>query len=227
VASKAKTYQPQVLLVHGQQLTQTLLSSFLSEQDMLVSAVGTLAGANEVLKSRPIDLVITDLTLDDAKISKSDFLTFINGTSNTGTVIFTSVPDPRLLGIELNQIPRHAAYVLSDQSTSLTDLLEACRFVISGRAPTKYRHHLLANHPLAELSRSQLNVLSLVAAGASNTEIAKQRGTTVRAVENLMKRTLAAMKLDGSLDSNSRVKAVLIYLKTMGIKSPTRLESNR
>jgi DNA-binding NarL/FixJ family response regulator len=69
--------------------------------------------------------------------------------------------------------------------------------------------------------------LSLVASGASNTEIAKQRGTTVRAVENLMKRTLSAMKLDGTSDSNSRVKAVLLYLETLGIETPTRLDSNR
>jgi DNA-binding NarL/FixJ family response regulator len=227
VATKAKTYRPQVLLVNINQLEQQLLFDYLSAHDLVVTAASSFAQASEILKTKPIDLVITDLILEERKISKAEFLSFINGNSNTGTVIFTSVPDPRLLGIELNQIPRHAAYIVSDQESSLSNLLEACRFVLSGRVPTKHRHHLLAKHALAELSRSQLNVLSLVAAGASNTEIAKQRGTTVRAVENLMKRTLSAMKLDGSPDSNSRVKAVLIYLETMGIKTPTRLDSNR
>jgi DNA-binding NarL/FixJ family response regulator len=227
VATKPKTYRPHVLLVNNQPLLQKLLVDHLTARDLFVHPVNSLAQATDYLKVNSVDLVITDLILDEKEVSKREFLSFINGDSNTGIAIFTSVPDPRLLGIELNQIPRHAAYVVSNQKSSLTDLVEACRFVISGRTPTKYRQHLLAKHELAELSRSQLNVLSLVASGASNTEIAKQRGTTVRAVENLMKRTLSAMKLDGTSDSNSRVKAVLLYLETLGIETPTRLDSNR
>lgn len=225
MAARTKSYIPQVLLVNANPLLLNLLEDYLADRDLLVSTAKSFTEATEFSKRTSFDLVITDLILDDAKISKANFLAFLNGDSHTGTVIFTSVPDPRLLGIELNQIPRNAAYVVSDQGSSLTDLIEACRFVISGRTPTKYRQHLLAKHELADLSRSQLNVLSLVAAGASNTEIAKQRGTTVRAVENLMKRTLSAMNLDGTLDSNSRVKAVLLYLETMGIQTPTRLDS--
>ena len=226
MAARTKSYIPQVLLLNSNPLLVNLLEDYLEDRDLVVSTAKSFTQATEILKSRSFDLVITDLILDDAKISKAGFLALLNGDSNTGTVIFTSVPDPRLLGIELNQIPRQAAYVVTDQESSLTDLIEACRFVISRRTPTKYRQHLLAKHKLADLSRSQLNVLSLVASGASNSEIAKQRGTTVRAVENLMKRTLSAMNLDGSLDSNSRVKAVLLYLETLGIETPTRLDSN-
>lgn len=227
MATKAKTYQPQVLLVNSQPLVQNLLVDYLTGRALIVKAVDSFIQATDFVKNTSVDLVITDLIFDDAEITKRDLLTFINGDSNAGTVIFTSVPDPRLLGIELNQIPRHVAYVVSDQASSLSHLLEASRLVIAGKAPTKFRQHLLAEHSLSELSRSQLNVLSLVAAGASNTEIAKQRGTTVRAVENLMKRMLSSMKLDGTLESNSRVKAALLYMQTMGIKTPTRLDSNR
>jgi DNA-binding NarL/FixJ family response regulator len=71
-------------------------------------------------------------------------------------------------------------------------------------------------HPLSEVSRSQLEVLKLVALGRSNTEIAEARGTTVRAVENLVKRALEAAGIT-STEGNSRVLAARQFIKVAGL----------
>jgi len=228
MVSKPTAQKPSFLLVNSQPLVLNLLAQFLGDHDIQVKTATSFAQALGVLSNEKIDIVITDFIFDELKISKQRFLEVLKLSTkeNIGVVVFTSVPDPRLLGIELSEIPRSAAYVISDKASSPKELLEACRLVILGRPLSKFRQHLQSEHALSALSRSQLNVLGMVASGASNTEIAKQRGTTVRAVENLMKRTLLAMKPDAASDTNSRVMAALMYMETLGIKTPTILDAN-
>jgi DNA-binding NarL/FixJ family response regulator len=71
-------------------------------------------------------------------------------------------------------------------------------------------------HQLSEVSRSQLEVLKLVALGRSNTEIAESRGTTVRAVENLVKRALEAAGINSG-EGNTRVVAAREFIKVAGL----------
>ena len=68
----------------------------------------------------------------------------------------------------------------------------------------------------SSISRSQIQVLQLMAAGLSNQQIADQRGTTIRAVENLIKRALEAAGIDDSQGLHTRVSASREYLRAIG-----------
>jgi DNA-binding NarL/FixJ family response regulator len=80
-----------------------------------------------------------------------------------------------------------------------------------------YRDDKTVEHRFSEASRSQLAVLQMIALGMSNQQIAKERGTTIRAVENLVKRAFESAGVDVENDANPRVTAAREYIKVAGM----------
>ncbi len=89
--------------------------------------------------------------------------------------------------------------------------------MLRDRVDSRLRHHLDQNRPMADLSKKQVSVLQLLAVGYSNAQIANKRGTTVRAVENLVKRAFEAAQIDLENSSNPRVTAAREFIKVAGM----------
>jgi DNA-binding CsgD family transcriptional regulator len=70
---------------------------------------------------------------------------------------------------------------------------------------------------VARCSARQLELLRMIALGYSNERIARERGTGVRAVEQLIHRTYARLDLRGDSDANARVQAVRAYVAAFGM----------
>jgi DNA-binding NarL/FixJ family response regulator len=85
------------------------------------------------------------------------------------------------------------------------------------RVSKTFRDDKVGQHQLANVSRSQLDVLRMVAMGLSNHEIAAQRGTTVRAVEHLVKRAFSAAGVDVEAPGNARVTAARQFISVAGM----------
>lgn len=164
------------------------------------------------------------LVTDVLQTTKWQFTKFVNAVqsedSNLIFIFFTGVPEPLVAGLENNVIPRSAAYIRSTGNSALGLLRDALVAAGRSRIPAHLREHLLAKHGLKALSRSQMHVLRCMVAGRSNTEIAAIRGTTVRAVENLNKRTLASLGIEHESTAAARGHAVNLYLETIGMKIP-------
>jgi len=62
-----------------------------------------------------------------------------------------------------------------------------------------------------------LDTLRLIAEGWSNAEIAKQRGSSMRAVEKAVARTFDALGLNRTPNVNPRVAAATLYARTFGL----------
>jgi DNA-binding CsgD family transcriptional regulator len=89
--------------------------------------------------------------------------------------------------------------------------------VIGKTDSQKFRDDVRSSHPLSRISKSQLEILRLVALGHSNQEIAAIRGTTLRAVEGLLKRTIASAGIEISDMAHGRVLAAREFMKAAGL----------
>lgn len=69
---------------------------------------------------------------------------------------------------------------------------------------------------LGNLTRTQLQVLRLVAEGLSNSEIAERRGGSIRSVEHVIQRIFIALGLVNDPSINLRVAAARIYIESAG-----------
>ena len=134
-----------------------------------------------------------------------------------GLVFLTNLPEPRLIGFESKSIPKRAVYLNKSRLASSGVLVKAIEASRSGRVDASLRDDLNVISSLPDLSKSQIDVLRMVADGLSNQEIAERRGTGLRAVENLLHRAYESMGIDVEAGSgNIRVNAALTYLKAIG-----------
>ena len=99
-------------------------------------------------------------------------------------------------------------------------LLEALELVLSDGDPSgRFREDRERIDPLGRLSAAQRDTLRLIAEGLSNEEIAKQRSTSVRAVEAMVSRIFAVLDVAGDSRISPRVAATRIYAAHAGLPS--------
>ncbi|MEG0028680.1 MAG: response regulator transcription factor [Aurantimicrobium sp.] len=135
-----------------------------------------------------------------------------------GIVLLTSYDDPRLLGENPDFIPAGTKYLLKRDITDITAVIEAL-----GAAPGSNKL-LGRKNPDAfgtKLSENQLSILKLVAEGLSNTEIARRRGVSEKAIEGTISRLATKLSLEKDAAHNQRVHIARVYFRAMGVNLDT------
>ena len=131
--------------------------------------------------------------------------------------MLTHLPDPRFAGEDSKSIPKRAAYIRKETITKPGALVEIIERVLRDEVHAELRQDLDPERPLGALSKSQIGVLRSIALGLSNAEIAEQRDSTVRAVEQLIRRTLVAAGIEGDPSLSTRTSAARAYIEAAGL----------
>jgi len=113
-------------------------------------------------------------------------------------------------------VPDRAGFLRKDMVGDPDVLIDAIEAVLRDN-PREHRHDRLTDRPLHELTPRQLEVLRLVSLGLSNGAIARERGTTERAVELLLQSALRALGVPDHPDVNRRVEGVRRYVAATGL----------
>lgn len=206
-----------VLVVEDEPLVRSLLSSLLENDGFTVKAVSNSAEAREIIKDFEPQVAILDIELGDGP-SGIDLSHILRAElPKVGIVFLTHIPEPRVVGIENRNIPKNAAYLRKDRLADAGVLKQAITAASKDRVTKSLRDDKLSIHQLSNVSRSQLDVLRMVAMGLSNHEIAAQRGTTVRAVEHLVKRAFMSAGVDQDSSGNLRVVAARQFISVAGM----------
>lgn len=209
-------FKRHVVVVENESLLRDLIARSLEAKGFEVTTAANAADAKRACSSVDPDAVVLDIELGPGP-NGFEFAEYLNRTTpDVGVVFLTNLPDARFAGDDSRTIPKRAAYLRKSQLVDTQDLIDALEAVLNERVGVQYRHDLDGTRPLAKLSRRQLAVLGLVAKGLSNSQIAEQRGTTVRAVEGIISRIFEALNLDNSGTYNARVEAARHYLKATG-----------
>jgi DNA-binding NarL/FixJ family response regulator len=163
------------------------------------------------------DIAILDIELGDGSTG-IDLSHILRKTNPEIVLVFlTHIPEPRVVGLDNKAIPKNAAYLVKDRMADPGVLIEAIEAAVRDRAGRGFRDDKNLEHKFADASRSQLAVLQMIALGMSNQQIAKERGSTIRAVENLVKRAFESAGVDVDNDANPRVTAAREYIKVAGM----------
>jgi DNA-binding NarL/FixJ family response regulator len=97
-------------------------------------------------------------------------------------------------------------------SAVLVDAIEA---VLLERGIEDFRHDKLENRPLANLSRTQLEILRLISEGKTNQQIADDRGRSLSATESAVTRTLEELGIPKDAELNVRVAATRKFFEAI------------
>lgn len=206
-----------VLVVEDESILRSLVSSQLINQGYEVQTAGSAADARKIAEGFKPDVYCLDIELGKGA-NGIDLAHAIRTTDPKASIVFlTNIPEPRFIGVDSKAIPRGAAYLYKPKINDPTELSFAIESARRNKVDSKLRDDKNPTHELRNVSRSQLDVLHMVALGMSNAEIANARGTTLRAVENLINRACEAANINKESGSNQRVKAARMFIKVAGL----------
>lgn len=208
-------FKLRVLVVDDEPLVRSLLTEVVKTLGYEVRAAESAADARKICQTFDADVAIIDVDLGPGP-NGFDLAATLRALNSAIAIIFlTNLVEPKLAGRSGKDLPSGYAYLVKSRISDTATLNEVIRQVSRGKGGD-YRDDLQADNPLSELSRSQLDVIRLLAQGKSNEEIAEIRGTTVRAVRMILVRAFDALGIEEDAGPEKRVQAAIKYLKTTG-----------
>ena len=136
----------------------------------------------------------------------------------TGVLLLSHYVEPSYALRLLEEHPERVGYLIKERVFDGAILIDALRRITDGETvvdPTIVSRLVGRRRradPLAELTRREREVLSLVAEGLSNGAIAARLFVTPRTVEAHVKQIFLKLRLAANPESHRRVLAVLAYL---------------
>jgi DNA-binding NarL/FixJ family response regulator len=202
-----------LLIVEDEPLLRELFAVALEARGFEVETAATAADARRTFARFDPDGVVLDIDLGPGP-NGFDLATILRKLSPQLAIVFlTDMSDPRFAGSRSTDIPKGVAYLRKSALTDVETLVKTVDQTLRGEVGQIERHDLDITRPLSNLTTKQLEVLKAISEGKTNKQIATQRGVSVKAVEDLVRRTFAVLRLDSQATANVRSTLVREYLR--------------
>lgn len=199
-----------VLLVEDDNLVRAALDAGLTHHGFDVTAVGDARAAMTAFVDTTPDVAVLDLHLGTGPTGLDLAMGMRERSADLGLVLLTSFTDPRLLRTSLDTLPAGMLYLVK-QSVDDLSLLAAAIDAAPAAAGTPG-----SAAPRSPLTAAQADTLRLLAAGLSNSEIARVRVVTEATVEKTIARTAQALGIPYEEGVNQRVALARAYFRLIG-----------
>lgn len=204
-----------LLIAEDDTLVAALLAQVLESQGFHVRTAATAAAARDVAKEFDPDAALVDIVLGDGPSGLDLAHALHLAHPGIGILFLSKHPDPTTAGVQDTDLPPGAGFLRKSRVNDVDYLLHAIEAVLDDGSVRPQADD--DQNPLGVLTRTQLTVLSMMAEGFSNTEIAARRSTSVSALEQTISGMFKAMGIDGRGPLNPRVEAVRRYIDAVGL----------
>jgi len=202
-----------ILVVEDNKFLLDIVTTSLNTPEFQAYGASTPAEAWKLFEEVDPDAVVLDIELGAGANGLDLGAEMMEKSPGIGVVFLTELAHPRISKPEWSDLPPGAGFLTKSRLTSLDDLIDALEAVLTVDPDNPPRHDKSGAKVWDDLSKAQIEVLGLIAQGMSNTDIAKHRGTQVRAVEALISRTFDQLNIDTpGTDGNRRVLAARAFL---------------
>jgi len=219
-AGESGRERTRVLLAEDDVLLRQGLASLLEQSGFeVVGQTGDSVWILPLVRELTPDLVVVDIRmpptnttegLDAAREIRREF-------PATGILVLSAHTEVEH-AMELLASGQRIGYLLKSRVTDVGDFIETLERILRGGSvmdPALVQELVSArraNHPLAELSPREHEVLALMAEGRSNGGIARQLWVTEATVEKHVRHIFAKLRLQETSGDHRRVLAVITYL---------------
>lgn len=198
-----------VLVVEDEGFTRAAVSSALESDGFSVVTVATASQALRALSEHDPHALITDLDLGPGPNGVDLACRVAQERPWVGVVILTAHQSVHLAVGATHDLPAGSVMLIKSQLGSMHDITAAVEQSISQAEQETPQREILDSRPV--VSEVQAETLRLMAEGLSNAGIAQRRGTSLRAAEASVQRTLQALGITADPLMNSRVLAVRLW----------------
>jgi DNA-binding NarL/FixJ family response regulator len=201
-----------ILIVEDHDSVRALLGGTLRSLGFEVSAVADARSAIRQLDAFDPDGVVLDIDLGARPTGVELGHLLRTLAPHLGIVFFTNYPSPDQArgGADL---PERSGFVNKNSLVEAEELRAAIDASLSDHLPPAEISPSPKDNPLGALTPAQLGVLADIAAGYTNSEIARRRDASVSATERLIARTFQALHIPTEGSRNPRVVATRLYVK--------------
>ena len=206
-----------VLVVDDENFVLSLLLELLETRGYTTEGVGTAAAALRQLEEFDPHVIITDLDLGDGPTGL-DVLTEVARTCPwVASVVISTHRSPQLVAKGPFELPANTIYLVKNDIVDADTVDEAVQAALKGD-----RFAVADQGAAVQLTRTQADILRMLADGMSNSQIAAARDTSLRAVQNLISRTFEALGLADLDPATARVPAARMYRSSKVTEKPPR-----
>jgi DNA-binding NarL/FixJ family response regulator len=211
---------PRLLVVEDDAFTRTSIVSALTSNGIeVVDSVGTSAEAVTAFEVNDPNVVLLDLDLGYGPTGLDLARAFRIRNPNVGIVMLTSYSDPRLLRSKLPDIPPGTEYLVKSAVGEISVVSEAIWQAITNAIGSKAKSRQSRNDVPSDIQGMtdiQIETLRMVAQGHTNSEIAKQRLVSEKAVEQTIAKIAKALDIPVATNQNQRVHIARVYFRLTG-----------
>ena len=203
-----------VIVVEDNAFARATVTAALQGDDG-ISVVHDTSSASEALeRSRRLapHAALLDLDLGDGPSGVDLARALRRHLPRIGIVILTSYDDPRLSGQAVDRVPEGTVYLLKREIGHADQLRAALRDSVRGAAQAEPGAEVPIRSDVA-LTDEQIAVMRMVAEGASNAEIARQRHVSATSVERMIARIARELDLPNDPSQNRRVLIARAWLR--------------
>jgi DNA-binding NarL/FixJ family response regulator len=201
-----------VVVVDDEPIIRTLIADRLNTIGFEAVSVADAFEAQKVVQKFDPDALLVDLDL---------------GQGPTGIELIAALGAKRPeLGFVLlsNFLPAawemkaatNMAYLAKSEVLDFEKLVEVLEQVLTNIGKSSRQKQVGSAQPVYKLTKRQTKVLSLLAEGKTNEQIATALGVTRGAVEQTVQRIYATLDLNDGETGSKRVRAAKLYSKTLG-----------
>lgn len=193
-----------ILVVEDEPFLRELVCKALDEAGFITVPAGTAADAAKLFRLSDPDGAVIDLDLGTGPNGLILAARLSRDVPGIPIIFLTVWSDPR--SVEGPQIPVSAHFVNKRGLRDIDEFVAIVDRALRGNGTAPTRHDKTNLNKLLDLTQAQIDVLRLISEGFTNEQIAQARGTSLRAAELLIGKTLKRIGVD-ELAGNRRVLA--------------------
>ncbi|CAB5240961.1 unannotated protein [freshwater metagenome] len=210
-----------ILVIDDDPFARTMLKSTLTA--MGYEVVGEACSASEAISALATcspTVALVDLDLGEGPTGIDVAHALRRRIPTIGIVMLSTYLDPRFLGSNQRELPDGSRYLVKNElsnedllSSALEDVLDEAR---ESKSLLAVRRESI---DLDKLTQQQIDVIRLIAAGHSNSEISKRMWLSEGGIEKIIARLIKQFDLKAGKEKNQRIAIAQLYYQMSGARS--------
>ena len=205
-----------ILIVEDEPLMASLLRQSLTSADFEVEHASDTASARKKITQFDPDILLLDISLGDGPSGLHLAHAIDQTRPDIAILILTKHPDAKSATSEGLELPARVGFLRKHLVNDVSYLLNAIEKVLADRS-NEVRQDSNSDSPFKDLSSQAFQVLSLIAQGYNNNEIALRSKLSVKSVERWIDIIYKELEISKNGEINQRVEAARKFYQAVGI----------
>ena len=205
-----------LLVVEDEPLMASLLAESLNAANFNVETAPDAAKARKVIDRFDPDVLLLDISLGDGPSGVHLAHAVHETRPDIAILILTKHPDAKSATSDGLDLPPNVGFLRKHLVNDISYLLNAIEKVLADRS-NEVRQDSDSDSPFKGLSPQAFQVLSLIAQGYNNNEIASRSKLSVKSVERWIDIIYKELEISKNGEINQRVEAARKYYQAVGI----------